>query len=268
MGLEAQTLSISPTGLLNWSDNGTQHVVVSAKSLPGLWTPLGQTISNLQGQSSMLIPFVEPAQFFKLKPGWQFRDEFDGTQQPWTITFFNLAERTMHTFTYTNGALRIQGAANVSDGRFYLQPPSIAQTNVADFHISVDVIDWPDTGTEQIIGILARFNGYNAYIAEFWRYCRVENRKTVLNIWDGAAGHWKVVDFSADKDYRLVFVGVTNRLTCSLYDLSDPHASVSSVSITNGTFRTGTVGLWCSRESGSGPYGVTIDNFAVTGTIR
>jgi hypothetical protein len=266
VALEAQTLIISPTGLLTWTENETQYVVVSTEFLSELWAPLGQPITRAPGQSSMAIQWGKPTQFFRLKPGGQFRDEFDGSHEPWRVTFFAPAESSQHTLTYTNGALRIQGAANVNDGRFYLQPPAFARTNVADFHISVDVIDWPDTGTEQIIGILARSNGSNAYIAELWRYCRIAARKTVLNIWDGALGHWTAVDVNADKHYRLVFTGVTNRLVCSLYDLSDLQTPVSSVRITNNTFGAGTVGLWCSREYGPGLYDATIDNFAVTGT--
>jgi hypothetical protein len=264
--LEAQTLTISASGILTWQENGTQQVVVSTESLAGLWAPLGQTISRTPDGCSLAIELARPSQFFRLKPGAQFRDEFDGSHEPWDVTFVVPAEASKHTFTYTNGALRIQGASDVTDGRLYLQPPAFARTNVADFHISLDVIDWPDTGTEQIIGIFARFNGSNAYIAELWRHCRYSAGMTVLNIWDGAGGHWTAVNVNADSDYRLVFSGATNRLLCSLYDVGDLQTSVSSVSITNSTFRTGTVGLWCSREYGPGPYGITIDNFTVTGT--
>jgi hypothetical protein len=268
VGLEAQTLSISPTGLLNWSDNGTQHVVVSAKSLPGLWTPLGQTISNLQGQSSMLIPCVEPSQFFKLSPGWQFRDEFDGSHEPLRPFFFDPSDSAKHTFTYTNGTLRIQGASNTIDGMFYLQPQAFARTNFADFHISVDVVDWQDHGTPQLIGLLARLTaaGDDAYIGELiWHFKLTGN--TVLNIFDGSDPNWVEVALKPDKGYRLVFVGVKNRLACSLYELGEVPTLVNSVSITNNYFRSGRVGLFCSRANlTNGLYDVTVDNFAMTGT--
>ena len=128
------------------------------------------------------------------------------------------------------------------------------------------MIDWPDTGTEQIIGIVSRFNGSNAYIAELWRHCRYAAGTNVLNIWDGAGGHWTNVQVNTNSDYRLVFTAVTNRLTVALYDLTDLQTAVCTVRITNNTFRAGGVGLWCSREYGPGPYGITIDNFFVTGT--
>jgi hypothetical protein len=117
VALEAQTLILSPTGLLTWTENETQYVVVSTESFSELWAPMGQPITHAPGQSSLAIQWGRPAQFFKLKPGGQFRDEFDGSRESWRVTFLAPAEASQHTFTYTNGALRIQGAANVARGR-------------------------------------------------------------------------------------------------------------------------------------------------------
>jgi hypothetical protein len=266
VGLKAQNLTISPTGLLTWSDSSTQQVVVCTESLLGRWVPLGQTISRGQDQSSVAIEFAKPLQFFKLKTGSQFRDEFDGSKNHWQATFFAPEESSKLTLTYTNGTLRIQGGTNVSDGRFYLQPPAFARTNVADFQASVDVVDWNDHGTGLIIGILSRFDGSNGYIGELWWSPKWFGRKrTVLNIFDGSV-HSMEVNPTSDKDYRIVFVGVANRLTCSLYELGNLQAPVASVSITNNTLRSGTLALFGQRELCPGPYDVTIDNFAVTAT--
>lgn len=209
-------------------------------------------------------------------------DDFnDGNDTGWT----HVNPLGSGTYSFPSGtSYRIQAPVAASDPG--TTGPARAGTllsgvTVGDFTVSVDLLDWDDSGlTHQAIGLITRVSDVGAGTTNgyFFHY-DPHGSNGHSSIWiDGLAdeqpfslGSASVTALTPGTGYRLQFTGTADLLTGSVYLLSDLSTPLYQVQVTDATFGSGFVGLLVADQgrlfSGNQTADATFDNFSTTTAI-
>ena len=172
------------------------------------------------------------------------------------------------SFTFPSGGYRLQTSATPNPafgpGRAGSERPDADYT---DFVISVDLVDWDNGISDNVMGILARVsnpglgttNGYSfTYtVAGTFDITRIE-AEGGTNLADAPA----ILDPSFD--YRLVFSGSGDVLRGQAFNLNDLNNPIVDFSTTDSMYANGTSGLFVFDNSDTGDQtaDATFDNFS------
>ena len=187
------------------------------------------------------------------------------------------------SFSFPDGAYRIYAGASpdasFGPGR---AGSAVAGVTVTDFVVSVDLVSW-DATLQQSFGIMARASeiGPGTSNGYFLNYSPGPasgrpNGSLAINVLIGEVpqlgGAFSIItpDLDPSVGYRMVFEGVGDTLTGSIYALDDLNSALVSISATDETFSSGLVGLLVTDSSVITPSGnplnaadATFNNFAV-----
>ncbi len=183
------------------------------------------------------------------------------------------------TFTFSNGGYRIQGPASPAPLQLGVQRLALVPSGVevADFRMSVDIIDW-NTSTYTAIGLFARTrevglgttDGYYAHIniggdsGVQLAVDRVDNEVASPLLLSS------VLNVSQGDDYRLVFTGVGTQFSASFFSLGDLATPLATLTGSDGAYSNGGVAFGTTGIVGvttglpiNNPLDATFDNFRV-----
>jgi hypothetical protein len=193
---------------------------------------------------------------------------------------------SLGSYTFEDGYYHIQSAAPGTGNFGPARAGSIVTgLTVTDFTISVDLIDW-DPSLAQSIGIMARVSDVgagtsNGYFFQFNPGSQNARHFDDITI-DVLAGEQAIessgkvtlgTPLEIGSSYRMVFQGIGNVFTGSIYDLNDLVNALDTVVFTDeeNTYTNGFVGILAADTSVNGPAGdplgaadATFDNFSVT----
>jgi hypothetical protein len=260
---------------LIWQTPLQEHIVMVADQLSGPWRPCPQLVTLSNDTLCVSMPCLGPQKFFKLVPGTRVTQDFNGSQPAWPPYYWDYGNAGLFTWTIKDGALRIECPDSVGRGDIMLLPPR-SDIVVGDFSASVDILDWGSGINSRSVGIFARgvvdrddFPGQTeGYVGELWINRNGDTGLASLNIHAGSDQPIEeVVEFELEtkSGYRLVFSGVGNQLTLSLFALSYPQQPVAMTTRTANSWSGGPVGVWVGNY-GKGGYDFTLDNVLVIGT--
>jgi hypothetical protein len=272
---ETPVLNVEPSLLLSWQeDTFEDQIVVATDSLTNkVWTPCPRTLFKGDGQLCMAVPTTAKQQFFKLVPGVQFADDFSpakapfSTRMPYTLTWSHAGD----SVSVTNDVMRIftQGPVN---GGFTINPPLLsAQT--ADFHASVDILDWVTSANNWgCIGIIGRgvyydANSGNGFIGSLVLNPSGVKGKVQLQFWDGGTTIFgPSFTYQMGTPYRLQFSAVGRNLLIRVLNLQTMEV-VKEMKYSSSAFQKGGICLWVgTQESVRQTHEIILDNFFATGT--
>ncbi len=259
---------------LSWSEDTIEdQVVVTADSLTNsVWTPLPEPVFKRNGRLCVIVETTGEEQYFKLVPGTQFVDDFDGSMEPWRSVFSNPSDATHWLITNVNNALRIQTLSPLARDEWILQIPG-SDIVFGDFSASVDIVDWDTNVLGQIVSICARGWLDPTNLGSTHGQCA----GLILN--EPVKGKCKPFFWVSDTGvitggpeivlkpgarYRLCFSAVGSKLSLRLYNVDNLNSPIAQVQMTHTTWSQGFVALHGRKWSDS--YAVTLDNFFVSGT--
>ena len=224
--------------------------------------------------------------------GQGFSDNYDdGNDQGWTRydVLRQVEPSIAGTFSFPGGnTYKIETLGNysipgVGGGR---AGSLVTGSNYPDFRISVDIVDWRND-REYVMGPIARAttpglgttDGYllimNTNDTDF-ELLRIEGEAP-----NGDELENVQIEMPADADFRIVFTGLGNQLTASVYDIANLNTPLGAFAVDAANYdplpspppyTTGAVGLIVAQADqaddvpvGEGPpYAATFDNFRVT----
>lgn len=176
-----------------------------------------------------------------------------------------------------NNSYRIQ--APVSPDPVNFGPGRVASylnnSNFSTFSISVDVVDWDNTGTpfDQDFGLLARLNSVGprtttGYALTYSPTGHTMDLSRITGEQPTGLGNVPVI-LDPSHDYRIVFTGDGNAFTGTIYDLADLSTPLQTLIRTdpNNTYTNGFPGLLVFDNSGTHTGDATFDNFLVSDTL-
>jgi hypothetical protein len=276
-GLNAQVLDISRAALLSWPEPTQEQIVLGADSPASnaVWTPWPEPIFKRFGQMCMTVPTTASQQYFKLVPGRQFADDFSDTQMPYTNRGpWKLTPNTPDCeFLVTNGVLRLNWHGT-NDGLFVAQPlGSEDDTNINNFFMSVDILDWVPSGTNwNFFALLGRgvFVGASGYAYGGGLALQRQGTPGKVEPFVSSGGYGT---FGAPFDigespppYRLEFSGVGYNFSLRVVNLTTK-VVFRQVNVTYVGNTQGFMGLSVSAQAGlEKSRNITVDNFFATGT--
>jgi hypothetical protein len=136
-----------------------------------------------------------------------------------------------------------------------------------DFFQRVDIVDWDETRTAMAMGFLARvqllgLGQTTAYVCvleadgDFY-ISRTVNEAPLTNFLVGD------VSFNLDPaaDYRMTFSGTGTTLSAQLYNLADDSTPISSLTVDDGTYTSGSSGIFIYDGAGTGTATAVFDNY-------
>jgi hypothetical protein len=182
------------------------------------------------------------------------------------------------TYSFPGGnTYRLQAPTSPSPGT--VGPGRVASylnnSNFSTFSISIDVVDWDNTGTpnDQDFGLLARLNSVGpatttGYALTYSPTGHTMDLSRITGEQPTGLGNAPLT-LDPSKDYRLVFTGVGNTFTGTVYDLADLATPLQTLTRTdpNNTYTNGFPGLLVFDNSGTHTGDATFDNFSATDTI-
>lgn len=272
---EPPVINITNSVLLSWPENTVEEqIVVGTDSLSNaVWTPWPEPIFKRNGQLCLAVPATAQAQYFKLVPGTQLLDDFNGpsglvaSRNPWVPYFIDTNDIPRFSFEITNGTFRVHTITPPINGRVGFAFPGYPPGSpiFGDFTASVEIVGFTASGAYPSIVISGRgtldlpFPGTShAYLGSFSLLpCRI-------GIWDGANAVWgPPVVYDRTARHRLQFSAVDDALTLRLVNLKTGRTFEQK--LVTRTFSHGDVGLMVLGAAGA-PYDITLDNFLLTGT--
>lgn len=183
------------------------------------------------------------------------------------------------SFEFPDGAYELSTTApenaDYGPGRVGSILTGVATT---DFRVTVDLLDW-DATLPQTFGIIARANDVGlgtstGYLFSYSPGASAGRSQTALAIERlddeaiavGGERTFLEGDLSTEAGYRMVFTGVGNQLSGSIYTLSNLNSALSSVTYTDDTYQSGGFGLIVTDSNTFDLQGATatFDNFSVT----
>ncbi len=198
-------------------------------------------------------------------------DDFnDGNDVGWTHYAPLVPYGVPATYSFPNGAYRIQSAASPDIGALGTARVGSVRTDVSysDFYVSIDVLGW-GRGTEPRMGLLARGSDLGLGTTDgYFLYFGVGGQLELARVRNENLFFLDNTPFlvGPDFDYRLVFAGYGSTLRGEVFDLANPSVSLATVSATDTLYTSGNSGLlaWSFGGVGAGPVDVTFDNYFAT----
>lgn len=197
-------------------------------------------------------------------------DDFnDGNSDGWSeqavLTQFGVAA----SFSFPDGnKYRMQSAPSVDEGNLGQARIGALREDVSynDFYVSVDVVDY-DTSLDQNIGILARVKepGLGMLDGYGMTYNPIDQRIffTVITDEGGPSPFNAVVPLAVGEPVRLVFQGKGSDFKLEVFTLNDLENAVALLEVSDGTYTTGTCGIFVVSDPANPAIGVdcTFDNY-------
>ncbi|WP_234572420.1 T9SS type A sorting domain-containing protein [Rhodohalobacter sp. 614A] len=178
-------------------------------------------------------------------------------------------------FAFPSGAYELSTTAPpVADYGPARVGSTLSGITASNFRISVDLVDW-DADLPQTFGIIARVNNIGLGTTDGYLFSyspkasrsntalaieKVENESSVPN--DDRV--FLAEDLDPEAGYRMVFTGIGNQLTGSIYSLDDLNTPLGTVTFTDNSYQSGGVGLFVGDSNTSDLQGATatFDNFS------
>lgn len=178
------------------------------------------------------------------------------------------------TFSFPNGAYRIQAPSSPAPGSFGPARAGsfVNGTTYTTFTASVDLVDW-DNNLDQAFGILSRtttigLGNTNGYA---FTYATDGPSIDISRVIGEQASNLGSADVTLDpsRDYRLVFQGSGSSLIGTVYDLADLTTPLATATATDSTFPSGVNGVFVFDNSATRdqPADATFDNLSATSTV-
>jgi hypothetical protein len=214
----------------------------------------------------------------------------DGDIEGWSLFFEDPETGNQITTLVTDGRLRAQGSCAQCDPRYLI----MGRTNLMmeDFTVSIDLLGWAEgSGNKPAVALVARCDpsGFGPepsggmymagvdmappdypgkWILWFWEVTHWDAQGLPVGgvmKWDFKA--FDIPDDYAAKDFRLVFSGVSDRLTIRFFELTDERVSLlAEDSVSDPSLSEGCVGLWMTDTGPSGTMNFVFDHFVAVGT--
>ncbi|MCP5522265.1 MAG: hypothetical protein H7A46_12035 [Verrucomicrobiales bacterium] len=135
--------------LLTWAPTGEECIVVCAESLDGPWTPVPVPIREVDGQCQAIVKCSGQQQYFRLKKGACFVEDFDeGFTEGWNIFYPSPEAEEAVNFDYSCGHLRITCTDLGETWPAYFGREELL---AGDFALSIDILDWNPDSTDRVI---------------------------------------------------------------------------------------------------------------------
>ncbi|MEZ5329088.1 MAG: hypothetical protein R3F19_28920 [Verrucomicrobiales bacterium] len=213
---------------------------------------------------------IMAATVFALQTAAGFTDNFDDGNDDGWVVFDPLGSAGIAApakVTFPGGGYRLEGnVPAIPDGGPARVFTFLQDEELADFYVSVDLVDWDDS-IDQAVGLIGRAG--NVGLGETTAYvCNYDPNQTGSN----PAGQFQInyvenegapsdstmaaanVKLIADHSYRMIFFGKGGTLTGALYDLLDLTRPVALIQTEEGDARgeyypSGFVGLFSFSRS-------------------
>ncbi len=222
---------------------------------------------------AFVLSFISAVNCF----GQTFTDNFDDSNDDGWAHYDPLGGGS---FTFPGGAYQISTTppANADFGAARVGS-ILSGVTTADFHVSVDLVNWDETLPETF-GIIARANDVGlgtttGYLFTYSPGASAGRSHTALAIerLDGeqvaAGGSYYYLpegDLVPDAGYRMVFLGIGDQFYGSIYALSDLDTPIGTVNYTDDTYSSGGFGLLVADSNAFDLQGATatFDNYSLT----
>jgi hypothetical protein len=178
------------------------------------------------------------------------------------------------TFSFPTGGYRIEAPSSPAPG---LAGPGRAGSFVngnsyTDFTTSVDLVDW-DNALDQAFGILSRTTNIGLGTTNGYAFTYATDGPSIdiSKVTGEQASNLGSADVALDpsRDYRLVFQGVGNTLTGTVYDLADLTTPLATATANDATYASGVNGVFVFDNSATKdqPADATFDNLSGTNQV-
>jgi len=175
-------------------------------------------------------------------------------------------------WSFPNGAYRIQSAASLSPTT---QGPGRAGSFVSNqvfstFYVAADIVTWDNT-LDEVFGLSARANNLGFLSTTGYAFVYGNRNGPTSNGQIGLIGISGEVNLTLlataniallpNQGYRFVFFGAPGQLTGQVFAKTNLFVPLVTISASDSTYASGSVGLFGYADTSSGRVDFTIDNY-------
>lgn len=256
-------------------------IPVEAPSLAGPWAPCAAALTQDATGRCAGMGCDGTGRFIRVVPGRHVIEEFNDNGGNWQ-TASPVAGRIFRPqLSIAGGRCRIRGS-NAGNEDFVMRYGADVGLWYTDCTASVDILDWDDTMVGAAFGIYLRVNAeqdlwfpatvglpqehYAGMLVFRWSESDAMSGLTITGPGDAAVSVQLFPLLDPEKQYRLRFCAVGNRLTLAVFDLADLTTPLAVCEKLDSRIPKGLSALGGRRARGGKElYDVTIDRFLLNG---